>query len=254
MILYPNVKLNLGLNVLRKRPDGFHDLETLFIPYGGICDRLEITGSDEFGISIEREGGVDWDPQQDLTAKAYRLLKEDFGIGPVKIRLVKNAPVGAGLGGGSSDAVAALKICNVLFGLRLDDDALEDYARKLGSDCAFFVRNEPCIGEGRGDRMTPYDIDLDGYEIKVAVPAGVSVSTAEAYRGVRFHEGISLREALSRPVREWRDCLGNDFERTIFAAHPEIAALKRRFYDEGAVYAAMSGSGSAVFALFEKEF
>lgn len=254
MILYPNVKLNLGLNVLRKRADGYHDIETLFIPYGGICDRLEIVDSDEFAIDIERDGGVDWDPQQDLTARAWRVLRDDFGIGPVHIRLKKNAPVGAGLGGGSSDAAAALKICNVLFGLRLDDNELERYAARLGSDCAFFIKNEPCIGEGRGEKMTPYGIDLEGYEIKVAIPEGVSVNTAEAYRGVRFHEGMSLRESLARPVSEWKECLVNDFEHTVFALHPEIADLKRRFYEEGAVYAAMSGSGSAVFGLFEKEF
>lgn len=257
MILYPNVKLNLGLGVLRKREDGFHDIETLFIPYEGICDTLEIVESERFDISIEMKGGAGWNPLEDLTVKAYRMLDEAYGLPPVKIRLKKNAPVGAGLGGGSSDAVAALKILNVLFGLELSQKELLGFAGRLGSDCAFFVRNTPMIGEGRGEILSPYDIDLSPYKIRVVVPEGVSVNTAEAYRGIVPRDRdtgcslLPLREALARPVKEWKDVLVNDFEKTVFVAHPEIAAVKEEMYEDGAVFAAMSGSGSSVFGLFE---
>ena len=253
MILHPNVKLNLGLYVLERRVDGYHNLETLFIPYSGIADELEILPSEEFSISIEKEGGADWDPQQDLCAKAWRLLRDEYGIPAVSIRLVKNAPVGAGLGGGSSDAAFTLRALNDLFSLGLPAERLAACAARLGSDCAFFVYNTPMLGCGRGEILEPFDIDLSGYEIRVAVPAGVAVSTREAYSGiVPAIPQIPLREALSRGVREWKDCLFNDFEKTVFPLHPQIAELKEKFYAEGAVYAAMSGSGSAVFGIFEK--
>lgn len=252
----PNVKLNLGLDVLRKRPDGFHDLETLFIPYFGISDVLEIERSDSFSISIDR---CDWDPMKDLTVRAYGLLRDEFGLPPVSIRLEKHSPVGAGLGGGSSDAAFTLKMLNEMFQLGLSDGRLSAYAARLGSDCAFFIYNRPMFGEGRGEILSPFQLDLEAYDIRVEVPAGVAVSTAEAYRGVLDAKlaaadavRIPLREALARPVEQWKDCLCNDFERTVFPQHPEIAALKNRFYDEGAVYAAMSGSGSSVFGIFRK--
>lgn len=250
MITHPNVKLNLGLNVLRKRPDGFHDLETLFIPYDGFSDELEITAiTDGNGAGIELIGG-DWDPLSDLSWRAYGLLKEDFDLPPVKIRLVKHNPVGAGMGGGSADAAFTLKTLNSMFSLGLSDAELAVYAARLGSDCAFFIFNRPMFGEGRGEILTPFDIDLSRYEIRVEIPAGVAVSTKEAYSGIVPRCGKDLREVLSKPVSEWKELLVNDFEETVFRLHPEIAALKRRFYDEGAVYAAMSGSGSAVFGLF----
>lgn len=263
MTAYPNVKLNLGLNVLRKRADGFHDLETLFVPYTGISDELEITLSDSPQTSIEILGDmVDWDPRSDLTFKAYNLLAADFDLHPVHIRLVKHSPVGAGLGGGSSDAASALVMLNGMFSLGLGQQALADYAARLGSDCAFFVYNRPMLGEGRGEILTPYELDLSRYEIRVEVPAGVSVSTAEAYRGVLASRlariaaspvpEMTLREALAQPVDSWRECLHNDFEDTIFPLHPQIAALKQHFYDEGAVYASMSGSGSSVFGIFRR--
>lgn len=251
MILYPNVKLNLGLHVLRRRPDGFHDLETLFVPYFPITDILEISESAE-ASDIEIIGG-DWDPQTDLCWRALQLIKDDFDIPEVHIRLTKRAPVGAGLGSGSSDAAFTLKMLNEMFSLGLDDKALADYAARLGSDCAFFVYNRPMTGEGRGEILEAYDIDLSAYEIKVEIPEGVAVSTREAYGGIVPREPeTGLREVLARPVTEWKDCLVNDFETTVFAKHPEIADLKQSFYERGAVYAAMSGSGSAVFGIFEK--
>ncbi len=280
MITNPNVKINLGLNVLRRREDGFHDLETLFVPYMGIADRLEIVAGDDFSrtsaelfakyssdqivqgmsedgklmITIARAEGVDWDPLKDLTAKAYFILSEDFEKMPtVKIFLEKLSPVGAGLGGGSSDAAFALKMLNELCGLGLSEERLAAYAARLGSDCAFFVHNRPMIGEGRGEMLTEYPIDLSKYELQVLAPEGIAVSTADAYKGIkpRIPE-ISLREALAKPVEEWDGILVNDFEETVFAKYPELAAIKKSLYDSGAVYACMSGSGSALFALYDR--
>ena len=303
MITNPNVKINLGLNVLRKREDGFHDLETLFVPYFGICDTLEIVVGDDYSrtsaalfskygssvpasqgsakpegvfgveteesvtpklvqgisedgklmITIAREEGVDWDPLKDLTAKAYDILSAEFELPPVKIFLEKTSPVGAGLGGGSADAAFALKMLNDLCSLGLTQQQLADYASRLGSDCAFFIYNRPMIGEGRGEILTEYPLDLSKYDLQVLTPEGVSVSTKDAYAGIRPHlPEVSLKDALARPVEEWADVLFNDFEETVFAKYPELAAIKRSLYDSGAVYASMSGSGSALFALYRK--
>ena len=304
MITNPNVKINLGLNILRKREDGFHDLETLFVPYFGIHDTLEIITGDDYSrtsaalfakygegvpatqgtqkpegvfgvethendapkiaqgmsddgslmITIAREEGVDWDPLKDLCAKAYFILAEDFKLPPVKMFLEKTSPVGAGLGGGSADAAFALKMLNEMCGLGLTQQQLADYASRLGSDCAFFIYNRPMIGEGRGEILTEYDghFSLSNYELQVLTPAGVAVSTKEAYSGIRPHlPEQSLREVLSRPVEEWKGLLVNDFEETVFAKHPELAAIKSSLYDSGAVYASMSGSGSALFAIYK---
>lgn len=280
MITNPNVKINLGLNVLRKREDGFHDLETLFVPYFGIKDTLEIITGDDFSttsamlfakyngveqglvqgisddgklmITIARKEGVDWDPLKDLTAKAYFILAEDFNLPPVKIFLEKTSPVGAGLGGGSADAAFALKMLNELCGLGLSDQKLAEYASRLGSDCAFFIYNRPMIGEGRGEILTEWPVDISGYDLQVLTPEGVSVSTKDAYSGIRPHlPEVPLRDALARPVDEWQGVLVNDFEETVFAKYPELDAIKRSLYECGAVYASMSGSGSALFALFK---
>ena len=279
MITNPNVKINLGLNVLRKREDDFHDLETLFVPYFGITDTLEIVVGDDYSrtsaaifgkyapemiaqgisedgslmITIARAEGVDWDPLKDLTAKAYYVLAEDFKMPPVKIFLEKTSPVGAGLGGGSADAAFALKMLNELCQLGLSDQQLAGYAARLGSDCPLFIYNRPMIGEGRGEILTEYPLDLSAYDLQVLTPEGVSVSTKDAYAGIRPHlPEVSLRDALARPVEEWADVLVNDFEETVFAKYPELAAIKRSLYDSGAVYASMSGSGSALFALYRK--
>lgn len=303
MITNPNVKINLGLNVLRKREDGFHDLETLFVPYFGISDTLEIVVGDDYSrtsaalfakygselapsqgsvkpegvfgveteeraapkivqgisddgrlmITIAREEGVDWDPMKDLTVKAYDILAADFSLPPVKIFLEKTSPVGAGLGGGSADAAFALKMLNELCGLELSEEALAGYAARLGSDCAFFIYNRPMIGEGRGEILTEYPLLLDGYDLQVITPAGIAVSTKDAYGGIRPHlPEVPLREALASPVSQWQDVLVNDFEETVFAKFPELAAIKKSLYDSGAVYASMSGSGSALFAIYSK--
>ena len=285
MITNPNVKINLGLNVLRKREDGFHDLETLFVPYFGISDTLEIVVGDDYSrtsaalfgrygepdgcageapmlvqgisedgklmITIARKEGVEWDPLKDLTAKAYRILAEDFELPPVKIFLEKTSPVGAGLGGGSADAAFALKMLDELCGLGLSEEQLASYASRLGSDCAFFVYNRPMIGEGRGEILSEYPLSLVGYDLQVLTPEGIAVSTKDAYSGIRPHlPEVPLREALARPIEEWDGILVNDFEETVFAKYPELAAIKRSLYDSGAAYASMSGSGSALFALY----
>lgn len=262
MITYPNVKINLGLSVLARREDGFHELETLFVPCHELHDELEITlggnsKGDYVDITIEKDGGVDWDPQQDLCAKAYRLLSADFDIPPMKIRLVKHNPVGAGLGGGSADAAFALKMISELAGLALDDDALAGYAARLGSDCAFFIYNRPMLGRGRGEVLSECSIDLSDYEIELVIPEGIAVSTKDAYAGITPRNRMDvqpcpLMEALARPVQEWKECLVNDFESTVFAAHPRLAQIKEELYRSGALYASMSGSGSALFALRRK--
>ena len=278
MITNPNVKINLGLNVLRKREDGFHDLETLFVPYFGISDTLEIIVGDDYSrtsaaifgkyapemiaqgmsedgklmITIARKEGVDWDPLKDLAAKAYYILSEDFEMPAVKIFLEKTSPVGAGLGGGSADAAFALNMLNDLCNLGLSEDQLAGYASRLGSDCAFFIYNRPMIGEGRGEILTEYQISMDGYDLQVLTPEGVAVSTKDAYGGIRPHlPEVPLREALARPVEQWDGILVNDFEETVFVKYPELAAIKRSLYDSGAVYASMSGSGSALFAIYK---
>jgi len=271
MILKPNAKINLGLRVLGKRPDGYHDLETLFVPYFGLQDILEIeegvpygalASDGKAGISITGPG-VDWDVTKDLTVKAYRLLDSEFNLPSVNIRLQKVIPSGAGLGGGSSDAAFTLKALNDIFVLGLTDEALSQRAAELGSDCAFFVYNTPMLGTGRGEVLDPFDIDLSAYTIKVETPAGVSVSTKEAYAGIdedldsgfiSSGNGENLRDALRMPVKEWKAAVANDFEHSVFLKHPQIAALKQSFYDRGAIYASMSGSGSSVFGIFEKSF
>ena len=253
-------KVNIGLNVLRRRPDGYHDLETLFVPYWGLGDELTVEPAPELSVEIEREGGVDWDPMEDLTVRAWRLLKADFPQLPeVAIRLVKGAPVGAGLGGGSADAAFMLRALNELGGLGLSDAALAAYAAKLGSDCAFFIYCRPMFGSGRGEVLEPFDIDFSGYKLRVELPLDavtgrpVAVSTKEAYSGIvpRDNRAHPLRDALLLPPEQWRRTISNDFEATVCPRHPEIAALINRFYADGAIYAAMSGSGSAVFGLFK---
>lgn len=248
MKVYPNAKLNLGLSIIGERPDGYHDIETLFIPYHGKTDELEIDKSDRFETRI---GGT-WNEEDDLTVKAYRMLGAIHRLPPVRIRLLKGIPVGSGLGGGSSDAACALKIYNELFSLGYGDGKLLEFASKLGSDCPFFMYGRPMFGTGKGDELEPYDLDLSSYDIKVLVPESIRISTAEAYEGVTPHEGMPLREALAMPIEQWKDVLVNDFEKNIFAKYPHLAKIKQSFYDKGAVYASMTGSGSAIFGIFRK--
>lgn len=287
MITNPGVKINIGLNVIRKREDGYHDLETLFWPCSGYSDVLEIVRADDFSetaeslrakylsfgdaekplpvrqtvtedgrvmMTIARAEGVDWNPERDLCVKAYYILLEDFPEMPsVKIFLEKRSPVGAGLGGGSADAAFTLMMLNDMFSLGLSKEALASYAAHLGSDCAFFIYGDPMFGTGRGERLSPYDSSiLDGYHIQLAVPENVSVQTAEAYRGVTPRiPDIPLADALRKPVEEWKEVVHNDFEDSVFLSYPELASVKEELYASGAVYASMSGSGSAFFGIFK---
>jgi len=260
MILYPNAKINLGLSVLQKREDGFHNLETLFYPVN-VNDVLEIVEGEELRMcqyGIEYPG----DPMDNLCIKAYRALAADFDIPPVEIHLFKKVPVGAGLGGGSSDAAFTLRALNEMFSLELSDEKLAAYAATLGSDCPFFVYNRPMLGTGRGEILEPVEVPaLEGYEIKLVYPP-YFVSTAAAYGGIiprsRWPEmgweadSRSVMDILSQRVETWKNSLVNDFEKTVFAKIPELAAYKEELYAQGAVYASMSGSGSAFFGIFRK--
>lgn len=260
MILYPNAKINLGLSVLQKREDGFHNLETLFYPVeaNDVLEIVESSGLQMHQYGIEYPG----DPMDNLCVKAYRALAADFDIPPVEIHLYKKIPVGAGLGGGSADAAFTLRGLNEMYSLGLSDDRLSEYAATLGSDCAFFVYNRPMLGTGRGEILEPVEIpSLEGYEIKLVFPP-YFVSTAAAYGGIvprdkRVANGEnvdtrSIVEILRQPVEYWKDSLTNDFEKTVFAKIPQLAAYKDELYAQGAVYASMSGSGSAFFGIFKK--
>lgn len=255
MTTYPNCKINLGLHVVGRRADGYHNLETIFLPVLDLCDELEIVENDT--LQMVQEGIVlDNAPEDNLCTRAWRLLHDEFNIPPVSIRLKKNIPFGAGLGGGSSDAAFTLKMLNDMFSLGLNDNALEQRAARLGADCAFFIRNKAAYATGIGDVLEPLELDMTAYRIVIEIPEGEHVSTKEAYGGLKrdlFGEPRpDLREAVRRPIGEWRQLIVNDFETSVFPTHPAIAALKEDMYVRGALYASMTGSGAAVFGIFEK--
>lgn len=252
MILKANCKINIGLNVLRRREDGFHDVETVMLPVPGLCDTVEAVKNGLPHSRLEIKGlDIDCDPQENICMKAARLMAELYGTGGVDITLDKRIPFGAGLGGGSADGVAVVKAIDSLYNLNLTEEALTDVAARLGSDTAFFVRNTPQLCSGRGEITTPIAINLQGYTLVVAKP-DEGVSTREAYAGITpAIPQLPLAEAVARPVGEWQGVVKNDFEASVFPAHPAIAELKERMLAQGAVYASMSGSGSAVFGLFE---
>ncbi len=247
-----NCKINLGLDVLRRRDDGYHDIETVMYPLRGLYDVLEIEPSESSGAELVMLGiGIDCPPEKNICMKAYEMLRRRYGIGGVRITLDKRVPFGAGLGGGSSDGTAVLVALNEMFSLRMDEAALIAAAAELGSDTPFFVRNTPQLCAGRGERMTPVDVDLAGWWIAVVKP-DEGVSTREAYAGVTPHVPPQpLAERIAEPVERWQGSVTNDFERSVFAAHPAIGRVKRSLLEAGAVYASMSGSGSAVFGLFD---
>ena len=250
---HPNCKINLGLHVVGKRPDGYHNLETIFLPVHELCDELEITPVAGSDTTMHQEGiALDNAPGDNLCMKAYRLLHDEFGIPPVKILLRKNIPFGAGLGGGSSDAAFTLKMLNNMFSLGLSGGDLEQRAAQIGADCAFFIQNRPAYATGIGDQLEPLDIDLSSYRTVIEIPSNEHVSTREAYTGLHLQGGNrpDLRQAVRRPVTQWRDIIVNDFETSVFPAHPAIAELKEEMYRRGAHYACMTGSGAAVFGLF----
>jgi 4-diphosphocytidyl-2-C-methyl-D-erythritol kinase len=251
MIGFPNAKINIGLNITEKRPDGFHNLETVFFPVSW-CDALEFVVAPELQFS---SSGIPiaGDPESNLVMKAYRLLQKDFPLPPLKIRLHKEIPFGAGLGGGSSDAAFMLSMLNRQFGLNLSTEKLERYAALLGSDCAFFIRNTPAFATGRGEIMEPVRPALNGWVILIVKPL-VEVSTVKAFQWVVPEMPCeSLKTLLQLPVPRWRGKIVNQFEFSVFQHYPEIGQLKERLYEMGAVYASLSGSGSCVFGLFQQQ-
>ena len=254
MTVFPNAKINIGLAITGKRSDGYHDIETVLYPLK-IYDALEIipdpNGSDiAFSISGESLPIPD---EKNLCVKAFRLLDEQFGLPAVKMHLHKNIPSGAGLGGGSSDAAYTLRLTNELFGLNLSIEELEDYARVLGSDCAFFIRNEPVYAFGKGDEFRPLQLNLDAWSLAVVMPE-LEIATSLAYKGVTPQNGgYSLETEYRRGPEAWKDVVKNDFEESIFREYPELSRVKEALYAEGAIYASMSGSGAAVYGIFRKK-
>jgi 4-diphosphocytidyl-2-C-methyl-D-erythritol kinase len=254
MILFPNAKINLGLHVLSKREDYYHNLETLMQPVG-LCDILEFLPSREKETIFKISGiPVTGTMEDNLVYKAYMLLKEKYQLPLLRIHLHKIIPSGAGLGGGSSDAAFMLKGLNQMFGLQLSPEELQDYAARLGSDCSFFVKNIPALASGKGEILTTAKDYIAGYKLLLFFP-GFHVSTADAYQGViPDKDKKSLKAILESGIQNWKKELINDFEKSVFVKYPVIGDLKEKLYEYGAIYASMSGSGSAVYGLFEKDF
>ncbi len=261
MITFPCAKINLGLNIVSKRPDGYHNLETVFYPIP-LTDALEIKYMDEKFPSespcdLKITGkDVDCNEEDNLVIKAYQLLAADFQLPRVHAHLVKRIPTQAGLGGGSSDAAYMIRLLDERFRLNIGIPEMERYAAKLGADCAFFITADPSYAEGIGDVLMPVDVPgagLGGYYLAVVKPS-VAVSTRDAYAAiVPKTPAKCCRDIVRQPIETWKDELVNDFEAPIFAMHPELAAIKQSLYDAGAVYAAMSGSGSALFGIFREQ-
>lgn len=254
MLTFPNAKINIGLNITEKRPDGYHTIETVFYPIG-LCDVLEIAPSTSCtDYSFSSSGiAIGGDPENNLIIKALRLLCIDYVIPPVDISLIKNIPFGAGLGGGSSDAAFMLKALNELFELKVSVEKLEAYALKLGADCPVFIQNKAVFATGIGHIFSDVQVSLDGYFL-VLIKPDMHVSTPEAYaKVVPQKPEFDLRESIQLPVSEWKNRIKNDFEPSVFARFPAIAHLKEKLYDAGACYASLSGSGSSVYGLFTHE-
>ena len=255
MIVYPNAKINIGLNVVEKRPDGYHNLETVFYPIN-LQDAIEIKEIEDdapaCGYRLKVTGSVlDGSPEDNLVVRALKLLKQDFDLPPVSIVLYKHIPTGAGLGGGSSDAAFTIKTLNERFNLGLSDEQMEDYCTQLGADCPFFIKNQPVFATGIGNVFHPIEMNLK-YKQMVLVKPDIFVSTKDAYAKVKVqHPEKQLPELLSQPIETWKDTVVNDFEMSVFSKYPEIAAIQDKMYDLGALYASMSGSGSSVFGIFD---
>jgi len=249
MVIFPNAKINIGLNVTERRADGYHNLETIFYPVK-INDVLEIVPADK--LSFESSGlDIPGSVENNLCIKAYHLLKKHHNLPPVKIHLHKNIPIGAGLGGGSSDAAFFIKLLDQNFGLNLDVEEMQDYARILGADCAFFIENKPVFAFEKGDEFEPVKLDLSEYKIILVMPPA-QVSTSEAYCGVKpAQTKTSLIELVDMPVNEWKKFIKNDFEESVFRNHIMIRGVKAALYEAGALFASMSGSGASVFGIFE---
>lgn len=261
MIVFPCAKINLGLNIVSKREDGYHNLETVFYPIP-LYDALEIKYMDEkfpsqVACDLKVTGNaVECDEQNNLVVKAYNLLAEDYKLPRVHAHLYKHIPSQAGLGGGSSDAAFMIRLLDERFRLNIGNPEMEKYAARLGADCAFFIEAEPAYAEGIGDELMPVDGpkgNLNGYYLAIVKP-DIAVSTKEAYAAITpIATSKSCREIVRQPIETWKEELVNDFEAPIFKLHPELAEIKEKLYQQGAKYAAMSGSGSALFGIFETE-
>lgn len=255
MITFPNAKINLGLNIIEKRPDGYHNLETIFYPIN-LQDALEVTRREngEYEYTLHISGAsLDGEPEDNLVVKAYKLLKKDHPrMLPIDVHMYKHIPAGAGLGGGSSDAAHMIKLLNDKFSLGLSTEQMEEYAAQLGADCAFFIRNRPVFATGIGNIFEPIELSLKGYYI-ILVKPDIFVSTRDAFAEIKpVRPAVSLKEIVKQPIETWKGNMKNDFEDSVFKKFPEIAAIKDELYDLGAVYAAMSGSGSSVYGIFKE--
>ena len=253
MIVFPSCKINIGLYILSKRDDGYHNLATCFYPVHALSDILEIVPSDRFGFThsgLEISG----DEEHNLVVKAYRLLQQRHHCAEVSIHLHKCIPMGAGLGGGSADAAYTLALLNEVLQLGLSKEVIKEYAAELGSDCAFFVDNVPAIGEGRGEKLTPVSLPrLKGKYILLVKP-DVHISTKEAYDNCRCRqENTSILQWLNLPLEKWQQTLHNDFEDTLFPKYPVLAEIKNRLLRQGAAYASLSGSGATVYGIFDRQ-
>lgn len=249
-------KINLGLNVINRRPDGYHDLETVFFPVYDFCDKLTVTCTEvrPSGCQLSIQGlPILGATDDNLICRAYRLLDEEFHLPPVDIVLEKNIPTQAGMGGGSADCAATIRLLNSLFNLQLSIPQMQQRAAQLGADCAFFINPIPSYATGVGEKLVPIDLNLSAYRIEVIKP-DVCVSTRAAFNGITPCKPLRncLDTVTTCPIEEWSKWLKNDFEDTIFPLHPELEVLKQQFYERGALYAAMSGSGSAIFGIFRK--
>ena len=259
LVRFPNCKINLGLSVLAKRSDGFHELETVFypVPFTDVLEVISVPASPAADLSFTASGiSVAGSVEDNLCVKAYRLLKQDFPHLPaVQMHLHKIIPVGAGLGGGSADGAFALQVLNELGSLQLTQSQLIAYAARLGSDCPFFMLNRPCAGRGRGELLEEVAVDLSRYTM-VLVNPHIHVNTGWAFSQLKLQRGekSSPVNGVRQPVETWRDQLINDFEEPVFQQHPAIQAIRDRLYEQGAIYAAMSGSGSTVFGIFPKKY
>jgi len=253
MILFPNAKINIGLSVVEKRPDGYHNIETVFYPLA-VEDALEIVPSSDGDTKLHLSGiTLHNNESENLVIKAYKLLAPHFQLPPLHFYLHKVIPSEAGLGGGSSDAAHTLKMLNEMFDLHISNEKLRDFAEKLGADCPFFIENVPVFATEKGDVFQKIELDLSHYKILIVKPP-CSVSTQEAYNNIIPKKAQHfLPDALKQPISEWKNLIFNDFESFAFKKHPEIKEIKETFYAQGALYASMSGSGSAVYGIFEKD-
>ncbi|MTI39918.1 4-(cytidine 5'-diphospho)-2-C-methyl-D-erythritol kinase [Fulvivirga lutimaris] len=251
MVVFPNAKINIGLNILSKRDDGYHNIESCFYPIP-FCDVLEILPADQ--LSFTSTGiPIPGDADSNLCLKAYQLLQKDFDIPPVQIHLHKIIPIGAGLGGGSADATFTLKALNQMFNLNLTDEQLEKYASQLGSDCPFFVKNKPVIAKGTGNIFERIDVNLSGMHLQL-IYLDIHVSTKKAYAGVVPKDSNqNLNADLSKNISVWKTAVKNDFEKSVFQQFQQVEEVKALLYKNGALYASMTGSGSAVFGIFDRE-